>query len=265
MKKKFVVFLSIVMWSSFVHSNQDCEIKWDDMSERIYQKGDLPGMIKNWTALETSCSKSDFFYLKLGWLLIEAAEFDKARDAFLKGVELSGNFKVDVELGLIDLYFQRATRSSNTLDKALLETANIEIEKFVQKHPQRAEGLALISGVKLVLEEYETSVNYGLRAVKIADLPVAYRNMAISYSRLLKAEETIGAANNAIELMDSLVGDRDLMLAVSMAYYELDEIELSYGIMQMLVEANPALGSDPLVNRIGVSIQRKFKELKEKK
>ena len=262
MLKVFAVLLGTFIWSSFAQSKAACQDEWNNVLERYDFENDFLEMKEVWLELESSCNKSDYYYLNLGHLFVKAADFDKANNAYLKGRELSGKHIADLELGIVDLYFQRATRRGVDLDEALLKTANLEMEKFISKHSNHIEGLAAMSGIKLVLKEFDSSVEYAVKAVEIEDNAVAYRHMAISYSRLRKAEETVVAAGKAIGLKSSLAGDRDLMLAASMAYYELGRIELAYGTMQLLIEANPDLKGDPLVNRIGASLQSKFNQMK---
>lgn len=245
-----------------MYSNDFCELEWNNLLLNEAYSNNLPKKIDFWLDFESKCNDSDFYYLKLGWLFIEAGDFNKANKAFVSGSKITGAYQVDIELGLIDLTFQRATRGLN-LDLALVNKSKREMELFIKDNLNRSDAYALMSGIQLVLKEYQTSIKYAEKAIEFGHIPVAYRNMAISYGQLGKAGETVEFAGKAVGLSPSLEGDRDLMLAASMGYYELGNIELAYGTMRLLIDANPSLIKDPLVKKIGYALQKKFNEINQ--
>ncbi|GLR72776.1 hypothetical protein GCM10007852_36840 [Agaribacter marinus] len=244
--------------ASAVHAQTICDEEWESIADKFTQGTDIKAILSMWEKKKGTCGESSFYYLKLGWLLLENAKFTEAEAAFNKGLDVDKDNDVALKLALADLPFQQSTRAFADINWDLLNKAHVRMQTFIEEYPDLPDGYASLTGVMLIKKEFKSVIENGLKAKKLGGNPYAYRNLAIAYYEVAQDKNATVAASEAIELSESLQADAELMLTVALAYSNLKEFKYSLGMLRLLVQSNPESQSTPEFQRITSHIREQY-------
>ncbi len=241
MKKVGIILLSLCLVAESASALEACEKQWEQLYSKYSNapvEAHFNELYEMWKEKADSCGGSDYFELQKGWLETQIVEFDLAESTFENGRKKAQSYLPEIELGLANLPFQRATRTSANVDERLLLEGEKKLLAFIDKYPKRADGYGMLAGVFLVKGEFNLVVEYSEKAIQYAAEPFAMRNGAIAYYQLENDKKTIEFGTKAIEMAPVLKSDTDLMLSLAHAYANLNNFELSLKVLTMLVDSN---------------------------
>ena len=256
--KKILISGLLMVGTSAAHAQTICNEEWESIAEKFTQGADIKTILSIWENKKEACDASSFYYLKLGWLLLENAKFTGAEAAFNEGLQVDKDNEVALKLALADLPYQRATRAFAEVNMDLLSEAQVRMQTFIEEYPDLPDGYASLTGVMLVKKEFKSVIENGLKAKKLGGNPYAYRNLAIAYYEIAQDKNATVAASEAIELSESLQADAELMLTVALAYSNLKEFKYSLAMLRLLVQSNPESQSTPEFQRITSHIREQY-------
>lgn len=247
-----------------MNSYANCESKLNGLLNNHEQKPDFSGLVVQLKTLDDTCKESDFYFLKLGWAHTHLNQHREALAAYKKGLTVAKKYRESLEVAIAETHLYWPLKNEAKIKEFPLAQSKKMVSSLIARYPENSQALALMTAVALFESDFEKVITYGQRAIDIEPHPYAYRNMALAYAKLKKAEEAAIAAGKALELNESMEADKNLMIALSMAYYELDRVDLAFGTIRALVEADNAMFEDPLVKQIGLQLQTEFQQIKSK-
>ena len=88
----------------------------------------------------------------------------------------------------------------------------------------------------------------------------SYRTLTLAYYLIGDHEESVESLNRAFSLDESILGDRDPMVAGIRSYADLGKFEISRKLLVMLLERRPELRNDQEYLRAGMYLRAKMIE-----
>ena len=228
------------------NSGSACEDKWNSLFSGSSRRG-VSELIKIWLNEKNLCLNSGFYEFKLGWLYIYSEEYTKALNTFKRGIEKNKGYVKDLKLGIADVSFNRASRAGQKSEYAIAESLYREM---IQEYPTWHAPYEQMAALKLLQDEFESSVEYGENSVRIQPTAYAYRNLAISYQNIGQYEKCIEAMNDGYELDKTLFEDKNLMLSTSVSYTKLKKFELARNTLAVLMQNREGIENDPDFNMV---------------
>lgn len=262
--KTLVLVVLLSLFSSNLKADEFCKSAWSSVAEMHSEQENMKVLLSDWKAKKDICKESSFYYLKLGWLLVENSNFQDAEKAFNKGLESDAINKELLLLGLAELPFQQATRTFSEIDTQLLREAEKRMLAFVESYPESSYGYASLTGLMLVKKDYQSVIEYGSKAVKLEENAFAYRNLAIANYEVGKDRDATILAAKAIEHSSSLEADPELMLSIALAYSNLKEFRYSLGILRLLAKSNPEYQTSTEFQKVTAHIREEYLSNQEK-
>lgn len=229
--------------------NKDpCNDEWQQVLAR-YPK--VEDRIEHWAAL-SRCAHSGIYESRLSALYNQAGMFKKARKLADAGLTLHTPYRKELLSNLAGV----------DLSELKLDTALRKYEAIIKHYPDWYDGYGGVGTVKLMQNKFDEAVQFLNEAVKREheEHYYIYRNLTLAYHKLGVHEEVVKAINTAYALNKNVVRDRDAMLCAARSYALLGKYKVANGLLGMLLQARPEVGTDPEVVRVARFVSRKLKE-----
>jgi tetratricopeptide (TPR) repeat protein len=182
------------------------------------------------------CAKTTGQYeFRLASLYTEAGKLENAEGLIKQGLAQKTEYKRELDLALGDLYIMRGD----------LHGAEGQFQRLVKDYPSWAFGYMKIGAVRLDQRRFREAVGFLEKANVLEKNAFTYRCLAIAHSQLGEHEAAVRAVNLAYEMDQSLVSDRDAMLAAVHSYATVGKLEVAKNLLAMALKAQPDFLKDP--------------------
>lgn len=215
----------------------ECKNHWKKVVGEV-GSASVDKLLERWLADEKVCTSNSYYQLKLGWLYLHQGDYDRAKNAFKSGLKLNTNYKRKLMSGLADIYFHKATRDG---EQELYVKARKSYQKIVNLYPDWYGGYEQLAVLEMIEGDYQSSVNYGEKALSIEPSLLTYRTLAISYKYIESYQASIKSMSSAYEIDPSILADKDMMLPVVMSYIRLKEFEPARNFLVLLMKAHEGI------------------------
>jgi len=115
----------------------------------------------------------------------------------------------------------------------------------VSTYPDWSFGYAKLGVVHLEQGSFRDAISFLDKANTLEKNAFAYRCLTIAHNQLGEHEEAVSAINMAYEMDESIIADREAMLAAVYSYAAIGKLEVAKNLLAMTLQAQPDLPKDP--------------------
>ena len=233
-----------------VASTNSLEFCEQQMQELQSSGLELSEMIDRWLALEEQCKGSGYYEYHLSKLYLRGRQYERSRKAIDQGLGYDTAFTKELELARGDVYV-------HTKDYA---RAEVEYRRIVDKYPDWFAGHNFLGFVLFAQGKNDEAVKYLDKSNSLQESADSYRTLTLAHYLLGNYEESTDSLNRAYSLDESIMGDRDPMVAAIRSYTELGKYDVAYGLLGKLLEQKPEMREDQEYLKAGLYLREKMIE-----
>lgn len=218
---------------SVTNHEKQCTKEWEKLEQnKAYSS--TKTKLNYWKSLKNkNCSATGLYHYKLAWLYVMNGEYDVAKQQFKTASKKPTNYKKEIELSLVDLYFQQAARNK-TRQSEYLNLAEKGYKNYIKKYPNYGSGYSQMTDLMLLRNNFKQVIAYGEKAVALKALRPPYRSLTIAYQRLNQPDKSVENYKKAYGYDKGVLKDLDFMISVAAAYAEIGQYQMSKGALVIL-------------------------------
>ena len=243
-----LVFLLATLYHNEGFAASDALEACEDAFAKLPESASLDERIAGLGALEEQCHDTGFFELRMGELYIRNREYSKASRIIKRG--LTSNTPFDKELllakGNIDLHRK---------DYSAAEEA---YRAVTDKYPDWNTGFDYLGFALFAQGQNEKAVEYLDKANSLGESAASYRTLTLAHYLLENHEQSIESLNRAFSLDESILADRDPMVAGIRSYAEVGKFDISRSLLSLLLNRNPEVENDEEFIKAGLFLRQKM-------
>lgn len=190
------------------------EIKNDQLFPTMESK------LRYFASFEQSCGGSGLYDSRLSFLYAQVGDIPAARAALEKGLSTDNEYHTSLKYSLADLWVQEGD----------LEKANKLAENLIVDHADWYGGYMLLAKINLMQQNFEQSVQYGIKANSIEPTAGVFVGLAIAYHQLDQDQLAIDAMMEAIKLDSRVLASKS---GTNEAIYSLVNLDNLQGASEM--------------------------------
>ena len=229
----------------------DTQVGFCEEQLESIQTSDLQvaGRISRMLELESRCAGTGLYEYRLGKHYISARDYENATESIIQGLDANSPYDKELLLAKGDIYlhqrkYEKAATSYSAVAKAF--------PGWYAGHDNL--GFALFA--QGLNDEAISSLQ---RAVALRETASSYRTLTLAYYLNSQFRESTQALDRAYSLDESILADRDPMVAAIRSYAELGKYEVSYGLLGTLLQKNPGMREDPEYIKAGLFLREKMR------
>lgn len=208
----------------------------------------LSAMIDEWLAVEEQCKGSGFFEYRLSKLHLRAGQYEQSRKAVDQGLSYDTAFVRELELARGDVYLHTKNYAR----------AEVEYQRVADKYPSWFAGHNFLGFALFAQGKNDEAVKHLDKSNSLQESADSYRTLTMAHYLQGDYEKSAESLNRAYSLDESILGDRDPMVAAIRSYTELGKFEVAYGLLGTLLERNPGIRKDRDFLRTGFFLRERM-------
>lgn len=214
------------------------------------QTSDLPigEMVSQMLGLEERCADTGLYEYRLSKLYISAREYAKAAASIIQGLEVESTYEKELSLARGDIHLHQHN----------YQEAASEYQSVVEHFPDWYAGHDKLGFALFAQGQNEKAIASLSRSVKLEQTPGSYRTLVLAYYLTGQFEASTEALDRAYSLNETILADRDPMVAAIRSYAELGKYQVSHGLMGTLLQKNPEIRGDPEFIKAGLFLREKM-------
>ena len=224
-----------------------CEERLQELTKSTSSPDEL---ISSWEALESRCGDNGFYEYHLSKLLISSGHYAKAKNTIASGLELNSPYDKELMLASGDIFLHQKQYAN----------AESEYKAVVEKYPDWYLAYNYLGFALFAQGDNAQAIEQLNQANSLQEDSDSYRTLTLAYYLIGDHEESVESLNRAFSLDESILGDRDPMVAGIRSYADLGKFEISRKLLVMLLERRPELRSDQEYLRAGMYLRAKMIE-----
>jgi tetratricopeptide (TPR) repeat protein len=211
-----------------------------DVSERIHK----------WEALEPQCKGTGLYEYQLAKYYIQIREYKKSEEAIENGMQQKTVYDKELALARGDIYLHQ---------KDYAEAEKV-YRMVIKEYPDWYAGYNYLGFSLFAQGKNQEAVTYLDKANKLTETADTYRTLTLTHYLLGNYEKAVESLNRAFSLDESIIGDRDPMVAGVRSYAELGKFEVARNLLAMLLQKRPDIKNDQEFLKAGLFLRQKMIE-----
>lgn len=209
---------------------------------------ELPVKIQVLESFKSQCAGTGLYEYELSKLYLEARDYKKSLASIDEGLKLATILKKELLLAQGDVYLHQKKYSTS-------ETIYLQV---VKSYPDWYAGYQALGFSLLAQGKYEQAIVRLVESSQKLEEAKTFSYLTLAYYSLGQHEHAVNALNKAFQLDQTIVGDRDLMLAGSRSYADLGKFEVAKNLLGMLLKNKPSVREDPEFIKTGLYLRKKM-------
>lgn len=209
---------------------------------------DVGKLIERWLALEDKCKGTGFYEYRLSKFYINAGDYVESEIAIDNGLKYETPFKKELLLAKGDIFLHGKKYAK--AEKAY---------RFVtEQFPDWYAGFNYLGFALFAQGRNKEAVGILDKANDLEETADTYRTLTLVHHLLGNHKTAVESLNRAFSMDESVLSDRDPMVAGIRSYAELGNYEISRKLLAILLSRNPEIKSDKEYLKAGLFLRQKM-------
>lgn len=243
------IYLNFSMGLVMADVSEECLEIWNNIN--FDSKNIAPEQKLNiWKKNKVRCSEEGLYEYGVARFLAQFNRYDEAKVVIKNLLVTKSKFEKEYQLLSADIDFNIAASSENTSQTKWQQVKDNYVN-LKSNYPEWYGGYAGLGNLEMGLGNYQQAKDILIKANKLQQSAVAYRALTIIENKNQDYTSAINNADIAYQLDNSLLMDKDFVLAMSNAYMHLGKNKVGLNLLEMLIRKNEKAKNDPEVLSLG--------------